>query len=151
MNRFLPSIFLLFFVPALKAQVVTVLSRDGRTEVRLSLGTTIRYSVAYRHRQVIDGSPISLTVDGAVLGQNAVIKAIHSDSAQSVITPFYRKFARFTDEYRQLRISVAQPFSLVLRVYDEGIAWRWITSYASDITVNAEEVNVGLKSTAGGL
>src|SRR5882757_8455213 len=130
-----------FSASALKApQVVTVLSRDGRTEVRLSVGTTIRYSVSYQHRQVIDNSPISLTVDGAVLGQNAIVKAIHRDSARSVITPLYGKFARLTDEYRQLRVDFTQPFSLVLRVYDEGIAWRWITSFTSDITVNMEEV-----------
>src|SRR5579859_4187895 len=138
--------------PTLNAdQVVTVLSQDGRTEVRITIGTTIRYSVAWQHRQVIDGSPISLIVDGVVLGQNAVVKAIYRDSSRSVITPLYGKFARLTDEYRQLRIDFAQPFSLILRVYDEGIAWRWITSFPSDITVNAEEVNVKLTSTDSGL
>ena len=152
MKNFLPTIGLLFFASALKAeQIETVLSRDGQTEVRITIGATIRYSVSWQHRQVIDNSPISLTVDGAVLGQNAVVKAIRRDSARLVITPLYGKFAHLTNVYRELRIDFAQPFSLVLRVYDEGIAWRWITSFTKEITVNAEQVNVSLNHTDGAL
>jgi alpha-glucosidase len=132
-------------------QIVRLSSPDGKVEVRLTVGTSIRYSVWYRKQQVVAASPISLTVDGAVLGRDAVVKKIGRDSVRSVITPLYGKVDRLTDDYRELRIDFSQPFSLLVRAYDEGIAWRWVTSFSSAITVNTEEVNVALKPDYGAL
>ena len=130
---------------------IVIRSRDGKTEVRLTIGTSIRYSVWYQKRQVITNSPISLTVDGTVLGHNATVKTISRDSIRSVITPLYGKFDHLDDNYNQVRVDFTQSFSLVVKVYDEGIAWRWITSFPAEITVNTEEANVALSPNCGAL
>jgi len=147
MPRLAACIFflLLISVVAAKAErVVGVASPDGKVEVRLTVGASIQYSVWYERQQLVAGSPISLTVDGAVLGKDAGIKKISRDSVRSVITPLYGKFDRLTDEYREMRIDFRQPFSLLVRAYNEGVAWRWVTSFPGEITVNTEEVSVAL-------
>ena len=137
---------------AVKAdQTITITSCDGNNEVRLTLGASIRYSVWYKKQQVITNSPISLTVDGTILGHNATVKTISRDSVRSVIEPLYGKFDQLNDDYNQLRVDFTQSFSLVLKVYDEGIAWRWVTSFAKEITVNTEEANVALGQKYGAL
>jgi len=146
--------FLLIFLSSLVVsaeQIVRLSSPDGKVEVRLTVGTSIRYSVWYRKQQVVAASPISLTVDGVVPGKDGVVKKISRDSVRSVITPLYGKFDRLTDEYRELRVDFSQPFSLLVRAYDEGIAWRWVTSFSSTITINSEEVSVALKPDCGAL
>jgi len=50
-----------------------------------------------------------------------------------------------TDAYKQLCIDFTRNFSLLFRVYNEGIAYRWVTAMPDSITVNAEEANVALK------
>ena len=146
--------FLLIFLSSLVVsaeQIVRLSSPDGKVEVRLTVGTSIRYSVWYRKQQVVAASPISLTVDGVVPGKDGVVKKISRDSVRSVVTPLYGKFDRLTDEYRELRVDFSQPFSLLVRAYDEGIAWRWVTSFSSTITINSEEVGVALKPDCGAL
>jgi len=148
------GLFLLIFLSSLVVsaeQIVRLSSPDGKVEVRLTVGTSIRYSVWYRKQQVVAASPISLTVDGVVPGKDGVVKKISRDSVRSVVTPLYGKFDRLTDEYRELRVDFSQPFSLLVRAYDEGIAWRWVTSFSSTITINSEEVGVALKPDCGAL
>ena len=133
-------------VAGIKAErVLSVVSPGGRAEVRVTVGPSILYSVWYERRQVIAGSPISLTVDGVVLGKDARVKKISRDSVRSVIVPLYGKFARLTDDYRELRIDFSQSFSLLVRAYDEGVAWRWVTSFPGEITVNSEEASIALR------
>ncbi|WP_431215293.1 glycoside hydrolase family 97 N-terminal domain-containing protein [Puia sp. P3] len=142
------GIFLLIFLSSIAVsaeQIVRLSSPDGKVEIRVTLGASIRYSIWYRQQQVVAASPISLTVDRSVLGRGSVIKKISRDSVRSVITPLYGKFDRLKDDYRELRIDFSQPFSLLVRAYDEGIAWRWVLSFPSTVTVNTEEVSFALK------
>jgi alpha-glucosidase len=148
------GILLLIFFSSMAVsaeQIVRLSSPDGKVEVRVTVGTSVQYSVWYRQQQVVGASPISLTVDRAVLGRGAVVKKISRDSVRSVITPLYGKFDRLTDDYRELRIDFSQPFSLLVRAYDEGIAWRWVLTFPSTVTINTEEVNVALKPAYGAL
>src|SRR5260221_4414123 len=86
-----------------------------------------------------------MTINGNVPGYRAKVQKITRDSVRSYITPLYGKFDRLRDEYKELRVDFYSNFSLVFRVYDEGVAYRWVTSLPGEVTVNAEEVNVVLK------
>lgn len=138
------SIFCILSLTCNAEQGITLTSFDHKTEVRVSVGATITYSVWYEKHLVAGPSPISLTINGTTLGLNAAVQKITRDSIKSVITPLYGKFDKISDEYKQLRIDLGPSYSLVFRAYNEGIAYRWVTSYPSDITVNAEQAAVTL-------
>ncbi|MBS1665120.1 MAG: glycoside hydrolase family 97 protein [Bacteroidetes bacterium] len=147
-------LLLLFCIAAVAANadsVITVTSWDKKIKVGLSTGASVSYSLWYAGSRVVENSPISLTIDGKVLGKNVLVKKISRDSIHSVIKPLYGKFDRLTDNYKEVRIDFDAPFSLVLRVYDEGIAWRWVTSFPSEVTVNEEQVTVAMKPAFGAL
>src|SRR4051794_26352068 len=91
-------------LPARVEQAVTLLSNDKKTEVRVTAGDAVKYSVWYEGREIVRASPISMTVDGNVLGHHATIQKISRDSVRSLITPLYGKFDRITDEYKEMRL-----------------------------------------------
>lgn len=132
-------------------QAVTLVSNDKKTEVRVTVGDAVKYSVWYEGREIVQASPISMTVDGNVLGHHAVIQKISRDSVSSFITPLYGKFDRLTEEYKEVRMDFDRNYSLVFRVYNEGVSYRWVTSFPSAVTVNAEEANVVLNDSYGAL
>jgi alpha-galactosidase len=130
---------------------ITVASGDKKTELRITIGAAVSYSVWYEKHPVVESSPISMTVDGTVLGHDAKIQKISRDSVRSFITPLYGKFKRLTNEYNEIRIDFSPSYSLLFRVYNEGLAYRWITALSSEITVNAEEAGVVLPNSYGAL
>lgn len=147
-------IFSIFLIAALAVKAdpgIRAMSWDKRLTVQLQTGPLLSYSVWYEGQCVVENSPISLTIDGKILGKNAVVKKIGRDSIRSVVRPLYGKFDRLTDDYKEVRIDFEMHFSLILRVYDEGIAWRWVTDFPSAVTVNGEEVTVALKPSYGAL
>ena len=137
------------FVP--DVSTITLASNDKKTEVRVDIGDSIKYSVWYEGHEVVKASPISMTVNGDVLGHHATVRKISGDSVRSFITPLYGKFDRLTDEYNEVRVDFEGQFSLLFRVYDEGVAYRWVTAFSSAVTVNAEEANVVLNKSYSAL
>lgn len=133
-------------------KIIDISSNDKRTEVKVSIGTIITYCIRYEGRPVVDASSVSLTIDDVVLGHDPVISRISRDSIDTIITPLYGKFNRLSDSYKQVRIDFNGHFSLVFRVYNEGVAYRWITDLPlRQITVNTEEANISLNDTYGAL
>src|SRR5260221_2421867 len=128
-----------------QTHALTLVSSDKKTQLRVSIADSITYSVWYKGHEIVNTSRVSMTINGDVPGYRAKVQKITRDSVRSYITPLYGKFDRLRDEYKELRVDFYSNFSLVFRVYDEGVAYRWVTSLPGEVTVNAEEVNVVLK------
>src|ERR1700754_4131032 len=91
----LAAVFVTTFVVEGRAEkIITLNSPDKKTELRIAVGSSISYSVWYENRSVVGASPISMTIDGHVLGQEAKIQRIQRDSINSFISPLYGKFSR---------------------------------------------------------
>jgi alpha-glucosidase len=124
------------------AQVIHVKSPDGKIDMALESGEKISWSVKHENTEVIAPSTISLTLgSGEVLGKNAkVMSAKDSKVSTTFATPIYKKES-VIDEYNQVIVKFKGGFGLILRAYNDGVAYRFFTSKKGQIVIESEEAN----------
>ena len=139
-------IFPLCPVLAQPAKTYQVKSPDGKTNITVSAGPAINWSVSHEITEVILPSEISLTLDnGEVLGKNSKIKKAATASVNETIsTPVYKK-DNVTNNYNQLTITFKDDYGLIFRAYNDGVAYRFFTEKKGDITILNEEANFNFK------
>ncbi len=146
MQRHISIICICFFVllpnAGFSGDNYEVLSPDQNIKLKIEIGEKIAYSVFYKSREVLKPSPISMTLrDQGVLGHNPVVEDVSRRSESQKIHPAIRiKNETVTDNFNQIILKFKGNFSLIFRVYDDGLAYRFQTSFNQDIDVLSEEV-----------
>jgi len=118
---------------------MSVTSPDGKIKMTLEAGAEIRWSVNHEKTEVIRPSAISLTLDnGQVLGAHPQITSVKRTTINSSFnTPFYKK-STVLDQYNQVTLQFKGDYGLVLRAYNDGVAYRFFTN-KKDITTIVDE------------
>jgi len=115
-------------------------SPDGKIVVNIAVGEKIEYSVATSGKEIIASSPLSLTVNDKVLGINAKIKKSKTITVDEMVSPVVRtKCAAIRNHYNELTLTFAGQFGIQFRAFNEGVAYRFTTSYPEKIRINGEE------------
>ena len=124
---------------SLDAATHSLLSPDGKIEIRTEVGKTVTNSVYVDRNLVLAPSELSLALaDGTVWGNGSrLLKKKASSVDRTVSTKFYKK-SQVRNRYNQLVLSF-KGFNIELRAYDEGVAWRFVSTGAREITVRAEK------------
>jgi alpha-glucosidase len=93
---------------------------------------------------VVGPSRIAMTLDGGpVLGNTPVVLRTTTRSADQTVKPVVRqKRAEIRDRYNERRIEFAGGYALLVRAFDDGVAYRWTTSLPGDVTVMHEDVTL---------
>ena len=123
-----------------------VKSPDGYTNFKINIGESINWSTDRDKTEIITPSEISISLDnGEVLGKNArVVSAKMSTVDQTIKTPVYKK-ATVRDNYNQLLLKFKGDYGLILRAYNDGVAYRFFTQKKGVITIVNEEANFNFK------
>ncbi len=144
MNRIILYVVSIVFLlgSAGMAQVIHVKSPNGKIDMALESGEKITWSVKHENKEVIAPSTISLTLgSGEILGKNAeVISAKDSNVSTTFATPIYKKES-VINEFNQVVVKYKGNFGLILRAYNDGVAYRFFTSKKEQIVIEFEEVN----------
>ncbi len=124
------------------AQIFHVKSPNGKIDMILENNVKISWSVKHEHTQVITPSSISLRLaNGITLGKNAKIISTNESKVNTVFdSPFYKKKS-VTDEYNQLKINFKDDFGLVVRAYNDGVAYRFFTRKKGQLIIESEEAS----------
>ena len=118
-----------------------VSSPNGKVKVTVNTDETVKWSVDYDGRQVLLPSAIdiSLTQGKKTLGLGKVGKVAKQRINGSFQNPFYKK-QTISDEYGQLLLYTTQKFTIEVRAYDDGAAYRLISGHNKPLVVNDETV-----------
>ncbi len=117
-------------------------SPDSRTEVSIDLGNKITYSVTYRGKVLLAPSPISIQLyNGSVIGENPVLLSKKSIHIENPVKTIYGKNAWIKEDYNELYLRFKDNYSVVFRVYNEGIAYRFITAFKEPLKIRDEEAS----------
>ncbi len=94
-------------------------------------------------KPVLLPSSIGLTLDaGRVIGALPKVRATTTRTVDQVLRPVVRvKRAEVRDRFNERRIDFAGDYSLIVRAYDDGVAYRFVTTIAGDIEVRAEDAS----------
>lgn len=123
----------------LTAKEYSLESPSGRLSVKISVEGIIHYSVSYKGTEIISPSPVSLTLDGIILGRDAKVRRDKIISVNQEIIPVVaRKNERIQDNYNQLTLSFTN-YNLHFRAYDEGVAYCWEVTGKGPVKVISEQ------------
>ncbi len=151
-NLICSTILILFISINVKGQTeknLEVQSPDKTIKVVLSFVDQISYSVFVDEKLIIEPSPISMNVgDNQVLGKNPVISDFQNKSVKQNIKPVIpEKFATIDDYYSELTIDFTGDYSVIFRVYNNGVAYRFQTRIDRELKVYSEQVTFNFTGT----
>jgi alpha-glucosidase len=144
MKSFLTGMVFLFAGTSLfAAKSVTVTSPDQKIRVEIQLGEKILFKADYANQPLFDLSPLSMKIkDGAVLGVSPKLtgKPVYR-SVNTVVKPLYGMASEYADVYNEVALNFNGNYSVIFRVYDNGLAYRFVTRLPGTIQVADEEVD----------
>lgn len=115
-----------------------VASPDDALKVTVTDAPTLAYSADYYGQPVIEASPLALTSSAGKVA--ATVSRVSRQSVrQTVNAPFYRS-ATVTDHYNQLTLKLKGDWSVEFRVYDDGLAYRWVYTGSKPLAITGETV-----------
>jgi alpha-glucosidase len=139
MRKLLWSLACLFNVLIVNAKDYLVRSPDGSLTVHISVDAHTRWSVDMDGQPVITPSIIFLRLsDGAILGNDMKVVSAPTQTVDAVVDPVNYKKAHIRDHYNQLTLNVKGDYSLVFRVYDDAVAYRFVTHRKGELQVQDE-------------
>ncbi len=141
----LPALLMLLICSALScsgnSKSIELKSPDSKVQINIGITDKVTYSVNYGSQVVLLTSAISMKLqDGIILGSNPKLKNKRQQSVNQIIKPEIRqKRKEINDVYNELELIFQGNYSLIFRAYNDGIAYRFKTSFPDEITVYGEE------------
>ncbi|HEY9049730.1 MAG TPA: glycoside hydrolase family 97 catalytic domain-containing protein [Ohtaekwangia sp.] len=126
----------------------SVTSPDSGLKIKVDVSTSVQYSVEHNGTAIVSPSAISLSLStGLVLGKNGTVASTSTRSVNQTITRLYGKSATLQDNFNELTINFTQNYSLIVRAYNEGVAYRFQTALGGTLNVVSEEANFNFAAT----
>ena len=144
---FIPGISLLFFIlfsaSLVHGKTYSVFSPHKKIEVKIQVDQAITYSVNYQSNPLINWSPISMALGGGrILGRNSKIKNIKENTVNKVIpTIVSEKRSDVVDYYNEIILNFGDDYGLIVRAYNDGFAYRFVTHFGGKVKVVSEQAS----------
>ncbi len=124
---------------AAKVKNYTLSSPDGGLKVEISTGDGLSYRIMHENDTILSHSNIGLVLaDGTLVGKSSrVTRERRKKIEDKVESPFYR-FKEFVAVCNELDLKLQDGFGVTFRAYDDGVAYRFYTTVASEVTVKDE-------------
>lgn len=126
----------------------SVKSPNKKLEISVVINKeNVEYYVSHEKDLLIDKSPVSMTLsDMEPFGINPKLTKSHVRSYSGVIhPPLYRK-NEISDNYNELTLQFKGNYNLIFRAYDDGVAYRFISTANKAFTVESEQVTFSFPS-----
>lgn len=129
-----------------KDKIVAVTSPDGKAVIRLDFSNTLLLSVEYNKQQIMMPSAVSMNITEY---PEAFINPIRSKVitrkvSSEIIPPVAEKRSHIPDVYNETEIWFKGNYGIKLRAYNDGVAWRLLTRFPGQITINNELVTLNM-------
>jgi alpha-glucosidase len=134
---------LLLSTAAFAADSKTLSSPDGTIKVTVTATGKLSYQITYGEKIILLPSAIDLQLANGltVSGKIAFKRTSYKTVRNSIISPVPEKRRVIPDIYNELTIRLNVPVSIVFRVYDDGVAYRFLTHFHDSIFVKNEVAN----------
>lgn len=123
------------------AKKVDLVSPNGQVKVTINAAKDLRYTVSVGTDVVLRDFKMALTLSGEQYGENPQVKKVKKNSIREDIqreVPI--KNAIVKNYANEVVLEMKGGWSVVFRAYDDGVAYRFVTSKAGQVTVDDELV-----------
>lgn len=136
----LAILLILIYCNAWSKDTLQVCSPSGRICVKIWMEKTLNYRIDFNGKPLLEPSGIDLLLSNYPnFSFNNRIKSHSIKKVNDVIiSPVPEKRKRIPNDYNEMSITFKQPYRVEFRVYNDGVAYRFITSFKDSITVQNE-------------
>ena len=130
----------LFLSLSLSAKPFMVKSPDGKIAIDISITEKITYSVSHESDALLEQSPVSMTMtNGKAFGINPrLLKSELKSVNEQIKSPLYKR-STVADVYNELALTFRGDYRLIFRAYNDGIAYRFVSTAKKAFEVQSEE------------
>lgn len=141
MKKLTFGLMLISAASAFAAKTYNVTSPDGHLKADINIDTAITYAVTFDQRAVLDPSPVTMTLqNGTVWGRNPKVTGTSKTSVDKMVaSPLYRA-DKMRDNYNSLTLKCKGGFGVEFRAYNDGVAYRFISSLKQPQVIQNEGV-----------
>lgn len=139
-------LFGLLFSFTVSSQVSSAESPNGDLRIDVEVGEKVSWRAFLNEKEIIKNVEIAMTLDqDRKLGNNPRVRSMKTDLKQEEIHPLVpNKDSEIQSRYNEMVLNMAGKYSLVFRVFDDGVAYRFIDGSKKSAIVNSEMMNVSL-------
>lgn len=139
------SLLCLLFTTAHAQKKLSVTSPDGQVRLNVSLSDKVYYDVESHGETLVKNGHLGMTLDKANLGANPVLKGKKVKTVNETVTPIFSlKSANIDNRYTSLLMNMKGGYAIEWRVYDDGLAYRFVTRIKGDVKVLSEDFCIQL-------
>lgn len=128
------------------ARQVSIQSPDGTIEMFVQTGQTLSYSVRMDDQIIVADSLLQLEFADGFIQDNLKLLSHETTAVDQTWAPVVGRKARIRDRYNEATLVFQEPagkqrqFSLICRVYDDGVAFRYFfdRSFGEKLTLHEE-------------
>lgn len=138
-NILFTFLFIMGAIPSIAQKNYQLQSPDRNLRVEVTVADKVSFAIIHDHSEVMN-STVSMTLKGGeVLGANPKVSKVTKTSTDKEIpAPFYKREV-VKDIYNEMRISFSGNYSLIFRIYNDGVAYRFTTNRKTPLIVTNEE------------
>lgn len=110
----------------------------------------ISLSLQHKDIHILEVSEIAMHLQNhlSFTGSNDVLQSERVHVSEIISSPLYVKSSVVKDEYNALTLDFKNDFSLEFRMYDDGFAYRFISTIDKDIIVESESLDIQVNENA---
>jgi alpha-glucosidase len=115
-------------------------SPDGKIAVTIKPGPTLQWSVRHDAQVIIAPTDISITLsNGEVLGKQVRVISSKTININTSFAALHYKKDSIRDNYNQITLQCKGNFGVVFRAYNDGVAYRFVTSRKDSLVIRSEQ------------
>jgi len=139
-KRILGLICFCLLVSSAFAKDYKLQSPNNKISIKISTKGKLSFSAFHNKTQLMAPTTISMELGtGLILGANPIVKQKSLNTINRELRPEVReKNEIIVENYNEIKLSFKQPFDLIFRAYDNGIAYRFETRFPNEIKIKKE-------------
>ncbi len=144
-NKIISLAAIFLSVAAFGQKVYNLASPNGEVKVAVKVDGKITYDIALKDQVLIKNGTMQMTLGEEVIGEKAKVTGKSFKTVNETIKPVVPfKFSTIANHYNQMVLKFKGSYSVEFRAFDDGVAYRFITSRKGEVEVVDELFQVDL-------
>jgi len=126
-----------------QSKPIDLTSPNGGIKVAIILGDKIYYSISENGIELLTKNHLALDLSDGILGKNPKLVSSKKAKGEEIIKPYIPlKFSTVKSVYNSLLLTFKGSYAIEFRAFDDGIAYRFITSKKGNLEVMNEDFTI---------
>ena len=124
-----------------------LISPDKKTEVTLIIDSNLRLKVRYLSEELFTIDNISLDLaEKSFASEIKKVKEVATNFVDRDLYPVIKeKYKVINEKFNELNVNFKGDYSFIVRAYDDGVAYRFKTTFTDSIVVKSERLELLFK------